>query len=117
MPDKNLVNFILKARARGFDDLEIKEALLSNGWDNTIVEQGFASLKPMFKYRNKVCIYLDSDVLKKLDKRAKRNLFTLSEQIEDILRRSVVNTRQSVRAEKLDDMLVGLFSRKTRKRV
>ena len=117
MPDKNLVDFMLKARARGFDDLEIKEALLSNGWDNTIIEQGFASIKPQFKYRNKVCIYLDSDVLKKLDKRAKRNLFTLSEQVEDILRRSVVNTRQSARAEKLDDMLVGLFSRKTRKRI
>ncbi len=116
MPDKKLVDFMLKARARGYDDLEIKEALLSNGWDNAVIEQGFASIKPQFKYRNKVCVYLDSDVLNKLDKRAKRNLFTLSEQIEDILRRSVVlSSGKSFREEKLDDMLVALFSRKRRK--
>ena len=115
MPDKRLVDFIIKARARGFDDLEIKEALLSNGWDNLVIEQAFASLKPIFKYKNKVCVYLDSDVLKKLDKRAKKNLFTLSEQVEDILRRSVINTQKSIREEKLDDMLVALFSRKRRK--
>ena len=115
MPDKKLVNFIVKARERGFDDVKIREALLSNGWQIDIIETAFASIKAPVKFKNKVCIYLDSGVLKKLDKRAKKNLFTISEQIEDILRRSVINTAKSNKPEKLDDMLVALFSRKRRK--
>ncbi|MEK6824712.1 MAG: hypothetical protein AABY02_02550, partial [Nanoarchaeota archaeon] len=70
---------------------------------------------PAHKHKN--CAHVDDAVLKKLEKRAKGNLFTLEEQIADILRRSVVNTRVGLRTpEKLDDMLVTLFSRKTRKR-
>jgi hypothetical protein len=38
-------------------------------------------------------------------------MFTLSEQIEDILRRSCLN-QKSAKEEKLDDALVALFSRK-----
>ena len=64
MPDKKLVEFILKARTRGFDDLEVKEALLSNGWDNTIIEQAFASLKPQFKYKTKSAFILIQTSLK-----------------------------------------------------
>lgn len=112
MPDKKLVHFIEQARSRGFDDLKIKEALLSNGWPIDIIDNAFASIKIPIKFKNKICIYLDSQVLNKIDKRAKRNLFTVSEQIEDILRRSVINTGKTVKPEKLDDMLITLFSRK-----
>ena len=117
MVNNSLVQFIREARRRGFDDLKIKESLLSNGWELLIIEEGFASIKPPIHFKNKVCIYLDSDVLKLLEKRSKRNLMTISEQIEDILRRSVINAKNTTHSkEKLDDMLVGLFSRKTRKK-
>lgn len=113
MIHKELVAFIKEARKRGYDDYQIKEPLLQKGWPAHEVEEAFASLKPHPKFKNKVCIYLDSDVLQLLDKRAKRNMFTLTEQIEDILRRSVLNSKKINRdTEKLDDLLVGLFSRR-----
>ena len=48
-----------------------------------------------------------------LEKRAKRNFFKLKEQIEDILRRSCISgsKKTSVRKLKVDDKLVGIFSR------
>lgn len=64
--------------------------------------------------KNRIEIYLNSDLIKKLEKRAKKNLLSLPEQIEDILRRSCINTKKSVVDEKLDDKLIGLFSRRRR---
>ena len=43
-------------------------------------------------------------------------MLNLNEQVEDILRRSVINAKPTQAKEKLDDMLVGLFSRKTPKK-
>jgi len=43
-------------------------------------------------------------------------MLNVNEQVEDIVRRSVANQKPSAKKEKLDDMLVGLFSRKTRKK-
>ena len=59
----------------------------------------------------KITIQLDEDELKILKKRAKKNLFSLKEQIEDIVRRSCANTKPSRRPFKVDDKLVGIFSR------
>lgn len=113
MIHKELVTFIREARKRGYDDYQIKEPLMKNGWPLEEIEEAMASLKPHPKFKNKVSIYLDSDVLKLLDVRARRNMMTITEQIEDILRRSVINAKKLKREnEKLDDMLVGLFSRK-----
>lgn len=65
----------------------------------------------------KVTIDIDEDVKKILMKRAKKNLLTLREQIEDILRRSCVRSSGSSKYnEKLDDKLVGIFSRSRRGR-
>jgi hypothetical protein len=116
MPDKKLIKFIKEARKRGFDDFQIKEPLLKKGWPLEEIEKAFAFLKPKYKYKNKISIFLDSDILKRINKRAKRNMFTLSEQIEDILRRSCLNTRKSTKEEKLDDNLIALFSRKKYKK-
>ena len=117
MPDKNLVKFIKEARKRGFDDFQIKEPLLKNGWQLHEIEQAFASLKPKIKFKNKIDIYLDSDVLKVLEKRAKKNMFTISEQIEDILRRSAIGAmKMRNETEKLDDMFLTFFSRKSKKK-
>ena len=61
----------------------------------------------------KVTISLDDKEVKILTKRAKNNLFSLTEQIEDIIRRSCVNSanRKNFRGIKVDDKLVGIFSR------
>ncbi len=113
MANKALVKFIKEARKRGFDDYEIREPLLKRGWPLEEIEDAFSSLKPIVKYKNKLNIYLDNDVLRVLERRAKRNLFRLDEQINDILRRSAVKARRTkAEVEKLDDMLVGLFSRR-----
>ena len=61
----------------------------------------------------RISVDLDEDIKKVLEKRAKKNLFSLREQIEDILRRSAVNQakKKSPYDPKIDDKLVGLFSR------
>ena len=111
--NKELVKFIRVARKRGFDDYQIKEPLLKHGWLLHEIERAFASLKPSYKFKNKICIFLDSDILKIIDKRAKKNLFTTSEQIEDILRRSCIRAKTIKRQEeKIDDLLVSIFSRR-----
>ncbi|MEK6895111.1 MAG: hypothetical protein AABX48_01170, partial [Nanoarchaeota archaeon] len=65
---------------------------------------------------NQVNLFLDDELIKELDKRAKKNMFSITEQVEDILRRSVVTQKNkkssSAYDEKLDDTLVALFSRK-----
>ncbi len=115
MTNKGLVNFIKEARKRGFDDYQIKKPLLETGWPIKKKKKAFASLSPKtnLKYKNKITIYLDNEVLNILEKRAKKNLMTLGEMIEDILRRSAINTKIIKRSEeKLDDMLITLFSRR-----
>lgn len=119
MANQDLVKFIKEARKRGFDDLQIKKPLLNHGWPLNEIESAFAHIspKPKIKYRNKVTLYIPNEVLELLEKRSKKNMMTLSEQIEDILRRSVINTKKTKQQEeKLDDMLVGLFSRRQYKK-
>jgi hypothetical protein len=117
MVNKELVKFIKEARKRGFDDYQIKEPLLKHGWNVDEIEQAFCSLKPKYKFKNKISIFLDSEILKIIDKRAKKNMFTISEQIEDILRRSCIRGKTSQTTnEKLDDMFISLFSRKSSKK-
>jgi hypothetical protein len=54
-------------------------------------------------------------LLKLLEKRARRNMLTLPEQIEDTLRRSCLSMKKKpLTSEKLDDLLVSLFSRRKR---
>ncbi|MFA5993105.1 MAG: hypothetical protein WC796_05355 [Candidatus Pacearchaeota archaeon] len=116
MPNKELIDFIKEARKRGFDDPQIREVLLKHRWPLNEIELAFSKIKANkenLKFKNKVTIYLDCEVLKQLEKRANKNMFTLSEQIEDILRRSAINTKGiKAQQEKLDDLLIGLFSRK-----
>jgi len=114
MANPKLIEFVKEARKRGFDDYEIRKPLLAAGWPAGEVEAAFISLKPKPQHKHQVCFYLDSKILTQLEKRAKKNMFTLEEQVADILRRSVANTRKSTKPEKLDDMLVSLFSRKKR---
>ncbi|VVB82639.1 Uncharacterised protein [uncultured archaeon] len=109
-----LINFITEARRRKFGDTEIKSALLNHRWPLEEIDDGFNELDSKNKLKNQILIFLDDDLLKCLEKRAKKNLLTVPKQIEDILRRSVVNQSKtkSLKTEKLDDTLVSLFSRK-----
>ena len=126
--NQDLIKFIKEARKRGFDDYDIRKPLLDNGWPAVEVDKAFYAIKlelektkiekkkkdPEYEYSNKICIDIDSDVLKVIEKRAKKNMLTSKEQIEDIIRRSAVTTKTQTSAgqEKLDDLLVGVFSRK-----
>lgn len=115
MTNKRLIKFIREARTKGYDDYQIKEPLLRKGWPIEMIEEAFVSLKPRPKFKNKITIYLDSEVLEAIDKRARKNIFTIPEQIEDILRRSVINGKKNIaKMEKLDDSLVAIFSRNTK---
>jgi len=63
----------------------------------------------------KVTINLDDKEVKVLTKRAKKNLMSLREQIEDIIRRSCVRGKtSSYKSIKPDDRLVHIFSREKR---
>ncbi len=109
---KTLNQFIQQARNRGFSDLQIRNALIENNWPVSQIEASFQKLNPKFKLKNQICIFLSQELIQKLEKRAKKNMFTISEQIEDILRRSCIGLKKTSQEEKLDDTLVSLFSRK-----
>jgi len=110
---QQLIDFITEARKRGFSDNIIKEALLDKGWPIIKIDKAFESLNPKFKSKNQVCLFLSDDLLNILEKRAKKNMQTISEQIEEIIRKSCVTYKGGTSpSEKLDDSLVGLFSRK-----
>lgn len=115
---KELLDFITEARKRGFSDLKIKKALVNKKWPVKLIDEAFHELRPKFKSKNQVSIYLSDDLLKVLSKRAKKNMYTISEQIEDILRRSCVTYKgsSSTKPIKIDDPLVGAFSRTRRGR-
>lgn len=65
-----------------------------------------------------VTINLDEKVKRIIGKRAKKNLLTLREQIENILRTSAIRTKagKSYSRIKVDDRLVAVFSREKRGR-
>ena len=65
----------------------------------------------------KISIQLDDEEVKILEKRAKKNLFTLTEQVQDIIRRSCISTKTTTTSRfKADDKLVEVFSREKRGR-
>jgi len=61
----------------------------------------------------RISIQLDEKEIKLLKKRADKNLLSLREQIEDIIRRSCVNASSKASAPEnvCDDKLVTIFSR------
>ena len=64
-----------------------------------------------------ITIDIGDDIQKIISKRAKKNMLTLREQVEDIVRQSAVRTKVgSVSDDKIDDTLVGVFSRSKRGR-
>jgi len=110
----HLLKFINDARKRGFSDRQIKTALVNNSWPEKNVEKAFDILNPKFKSKNQFSIFLSDDILTELEKRAKKNLFNIEEQIEDILRRSCSRKKATKNTEKIDDLFISYFSRRKR---
>lgn len=64
-----------------------------------------------------ISIVVDNDVYKLLKSRAKKEMFTVRELVEDIVRRSMLSYKGGKRTTfKIDDKLVGAFSRERRGR-
>ena len=61
--------------------------------------------------KRSVTIELDEKVIARLQKRAKRNMLSLREMIEDIVRRSAASKTATISGD-ADDSLVNIFSRK-----
>ena len=115
--EKQLFNFIKEARKRGFSDRQIKIALAEKNYPEKIFEKAFDSFNPKFNSKNQVSIFLSDDILKELEKRAKKNMFNLEEQIEDVLRRSCARRTKNIsQSDKIDDFLLSCFSRSPRGR-
>ena len=114
MADKKLIDFIREARKRGFGDADAKKALINHGWPLVKVENAFNYIAPKYLNKNQVTLFLSDELMRILEKRAKKNMFTVSEQIEDVLRRSTVNQskKKSPYDTKLDDALISIFSRR-----
>jgi len=121
--NSELLNYVREARRRGFDDAQIKRPLAEAGWQMKMINEAFASLNPKpikpkkirvdHSIKNQLTIYLSDEVINALNKRAKKNLLNLNEQIEDILRRSTINSKKNKQQEdKVDDLFLKLFSRK-----
>src|SRR3989344_6739191 len=107
-----LIKFIVEAKRRGFSSNEIVQPLLKRGWPEKQVNEAFKEAVKSFS-KEKISIYLDSEVLKIIKKRAKKNLLSVEEQIEDIVRRSCVNARKKKQtSENIDDLLLSIFSRR-----
>jgi len=64
-----------------------------------------------------ISIFIDDEEKKILEKRAKGNLMTLREQIENIIRRSCVRTNKNyVPKDPCNDKLVKIFSKQNKGR-
>ena len=65
----------------------------------------------------KLTITLDEDEIKILNRRAKKNMLSLREMVEDIVRRSCINSKKTgVSNVNVDDTLVNIFSRQKKGR-
>ncbi len=117
MQDQDLIKFIKEAKKRKFSDSEIKSPLLKQGWPQEEIEKAFLSLRQKSEKKISVTISVQESVLKIISTRAKKNLLSTEEQIEDIIRRSAINGKaKSIYSENIDDLLVSSFSRKSKKK-
>ena len=66
--------------------------------------------------KDSIIVQLDSKAKEVLEKRAKKEMLSLSELVAEILRRSVISYKKKGGSisDKLDDKFIGYFSRKNR---
>jgi hypothetical protein len=120
MQNKELIKFIKESRNKGFSDLEIRKPLLKKGWPAKIIESAFSYLnaKSHSRLKSEIGIFLNPELTKILEKRAKKHMLSISEQIEDIIRRSCASELNKKKSadDKIDDILVKCFSKSNRGR-
>ena len=129
MANPILVEFIKEARKKGIKDSVIKQEMINKGWPSYYIQSAFSFIGkenpiekeepskyegPQTDFGSSITLFLDDELRTALEKRAKKNMLTLPKLIEDVLRRSTLNFKgkPGVMNEKLDDNLIGLFSRK-----
>ena len=119
--NQELVNFTREVKRRGYSNDEIITPLLKRGWTIQEIDSAFKESEKNQKKTNKelkqgkekVEIYLNKDIHEIIRKRSRKNMLSIPEQIEDIIRRSCISTKlRKASNEKLDDLLVGIFSRR-----
>ena len=68
--------------------------------------------------KHSITIRFDSEIMIELEKRAKKNYFSVPELAEDIVRRSMISYKGGKGKSRfnVDDKLVGIFSREKRGR-
>lgn len=112
MANKLLVKFIKQTRKKGYSDLQIRDIILKKNYPEKEIYKAFEFLEKTPKIKNQIQIYLNDELIKALEKRAKKNQFTLNEQIEDILRRSCIRKTKLTPKDTVDDALLACFSRR-----
>ena len=118
MINSDLIRFIKEARKRGFEDYEIRIPLVKEGWPKSDIELAFKEIdkKQYSGGKIRLVINLNNKIYSVINKRAKKNLLSVEEQIEDIVRHSASTTKiRKPGNEKIDDLLVAIFSRKKKK--
>ena len=115
MVEKVLIDFIIEAKNRGFKESEIRAPLLQKGWSKIQIQNAFDYVKERYspKHKDRITIFLDHQVLQIIKKRAKRNLLSIEEQIENIVHKSALAGKKLKAPEQnIDDLLVSIFSRR-----
>jgi len=113
MVDKKVVDFIRESRRRGFGDDAIAQKLSDAGWSINEIDAAFNAVKNTTP-KVRLCANIDEDVAKMLARRAKRNMMSIEEQVEDILRRSCVSMRKKTPGEEkmVGNGFISIFSRR-----
>ena len=67
--------------------------------------------------KSTITLQLDSEAKKILEKRAKKEFFTIQELVEDIIRRSVISYKgKTTTTDKVDDKFLTYFSKQNKGR-
>ena len=127
--NQDLLKYIAECRKLGVEDYEIRIPLVENGWELSEIQEAFEEFKKqeerakkkrvtsnnkvVYVYKNSMTIHLSEEVFTAVSKRARKNMLTPEEQVEDIVRRSCVNTKnKNTVVDNVDDIFLKLFSRK-----
>ena len=81
------------------------------------VEDKLRIVEDKFRKMKSITIRFGKELMKEIEKRAKKNYLSVPELIEDIVRRSMISYKGGTRRPlKIDDKLIAIFSREKRGR-
>ncbi|MCX8159091.1 MAG: hypothetical protein N3D20_02265 [Candidatus Pacearchaeota archaeon] len=113
MVEEKVIEFVRECRRRGFSNEQIKDKLIEGGWSFKEIDEAINFVKKTTQ-KIRLCIGIDEEVAKMLIRRAKRNMMSVEEQAEDILRRSCVSMRKKPLTEEkiVGNHFISIFSRR-----